>query len=276
MTYKTLMVHLQLDGGNQGILKIAADLARRFNANVIGIAACQPIQVLFQEGLIGDEIVQQDIKEIRKELAAAESEFRTAFSGHPQQISWRSAITYGSLATYIADEARAADLIITGKDVGSSLFNENRRVIISDLVLQAGRPILLVPPGIAQLPLRHVFLAWNDSREARQAAVAALPLLAASQGLTVLEVAPHERQQAALARVRDVAGWLEQHGITARPMTDTPAGSPNIYLHARLLSDHCDLLVAGAYGHSRLAEWAFGGMTQDVLMHPGFPVLLCH
>ncbi|HEY0266635.1 MAG TPA: hypothetical protein VGC16_07780, partial [Rhizomicrobium sp.] len=133
MAYKTLLVHLELNGDNAGVLKIAGALAARFQARVIGIAAARPIQILYDEGWTAGEVVNRDREDLDKELAACEAQFRAALRGYAESVAWRSAITYGPLADYIAEQARSADLIITGQDIGGSMLDTSRRVVIGDL-----------------------------------------------------------------------------------------------------------------------------------------------
>ncbi len=276
MDYKTLLVHLELNGDNSGLLAIAGDLAQRFGARVIGIAAAQPIQILYEEGWVAGEVLNRDREETGKEIAACEAQFRKALEGRAAAVEWRSAITYEPLADYIADQSRCADLIITGKDIGGAFLDNTRRVNVGSLAMQAGRPILIVPKGVTELPMHHVFVAWKDSREARRAVWDALPLLAIAGRATVLEVAPKDECAAAQARVDDTARWLERHGVSATPMTVASGGIEAGQLHAELLDRKCDLLVAGAYGHSRVGEWVFGGVTLDMLLDPDFCVLISH
>lgn len=276
MAYKSLMVHLELNGDNGGILKIAGELARRFDARVIGIAACQPIQLPVTDGLYVGEAIKQDRQEIEEQFAAAESQFRNALQGLAGSLEWRSAIVDGSLAGYMAQQARAADLIITGKDVGPSLVNETRRVNLGDLVMGAGRPILVVPKGIATLAMRHVMVGWKNSREARRAVADALPFLEAAGRATVLSVTSQQESAAVQAEAGDVAAWLQQHGVEAGAEVLVAAGTEAGYLRATLLDRKCDLLVAGAYGHNRLREWMFGGVTTDALTNPPCCVLFSH
>jgi nucleotide-binding universal stress UspA family protein len=274
MTYKTLMVHLELNGDNDGVLKIASELAERFEARVIGIAACQPVQVFVSEGFDAVDAIDQDWAEIRKELAAAADQFHAALEGRTKSLEWRSSITCGPLADYIAEQSRAADLIITGKDIGASLVDETRRVTLGDLVMRAGRPVLIVPQGITTLAMHHVAVGWNDAREARRAVADALPLLQSAGHVTMLEIASQNDHAAALARVKDVATWLTHHQVPADAEAVVTSGSEASDLHAAVLNRNCDLLVAGAYGHNRLREWAFGGVTTDILLDPDFCVLL--
>jgi hypothetical protein len=172
MDYRTLLVHLELNSDNEGLLNIAAELAERFGSRVIGIAVAQPIQPLVDEGLSMPGLVIRDRAEIEREMSLCREQFEKALKGHATEIAWRSAITFGSLAEYIADEARCADLIITGPDIGAALLDNTRRVDIGDLAFRAGRPVLIVPHGIKTLPLQHVFLAWKGGREARRAGTA--------------------------------------------------------------------------------------------------------
>jgi nucleotide-binding universal stress UspA family protein len=276
MEYKTLMVHVELNGDNEGVLKVAGQLAERFRAKVIGIAAAQPVKLLYDEGCTAGEVMAEDRAEIDKELGACVAQFRRALEGRAQDLEWRSTVTFDCLDDYIAEQARSADLIITGKDIGGTFIDSTRRVNIGRLAVKAGRPVLLVPQGITTLPLEHVFVAWKDTREARRAALDALPLLEAAGHSTVLEVTGIREQAQAEKRVRDVVGWLERHRLFASPLAIGTSSAQEGFLYTELVKRQCDLLVAGAFSHTRMGEWVFGGVTQDVLLDPDFCVLLSH
>lgn len=276
MTYKSILVHMDLNRDNTGLLKVAGDLAERFYARVIGIAAAQPIQPLFDQGVYTADLASQHRNEVETEIAACGAQFRQSLEPRVKQLEWRSSVTFESLASYIAAQARCADLIITGKDIGASLLDDSRRVNIANLTLMAGRPVLIVPRGITGLALKHVFVGLKDSREARRAVADAVPLLQMAGHATVIEVAQDNENAAAEERVRDVATWLGLHGVSAKPIALAAWGKEKGSLRAELLSRKCDLFIAGAYGHNRLGEWIFGGVTQDVLLDPAFCVLLAH
>lgn len=276
MTYRTLLVHLELDAKNAGLLEITADLARKFDANVIGIAACQPSQTLFDEGLSAGQRMIEDRAEISRALTAAEAEFRENLLGRVKNVEWRSRITYGSLASYIAEEARAADLIITRPTSGSGLLDNTRCVNVGALALEAGRPILVVPPGVSSLTLNNTFVAWKDSRESRRAVADALPLLRLARNVTVLEAASSAAQSRAHNHVADVARWLAKHDIDAEAVTTVLSGDDATDLYDELIESGCDFLVAGAYGHSRLREYVFGGVTRELLLSAAYCVLISH
>lgn len=276
MAYKTLLVHLELSGDNMGVLNIAAGLAERFGARVIGIAAGEPVQPVFDEFGATASIIVAETEELKFELEACRQQFNSALKSRVKDIEFRSAVLDRPVAAYIAEQARCADLIITGPDIGFGPFDNGRRANLGDLVLRAGRPVLIVPEGVTSLNFRHVFLAWKDAREARRAAVDGLPLLQAAGKVTAIEIVTQSGLAYAINSLKDVSSWLKQQGVTVDTRTIETTSDQVGYLRAELVSGHCDLLVAGAYGHSRLGEWVFGGVTCDVLLDPPCCVLISH
>src|ERR1700756_4146394 len=118
MNTATLMVHVELGRKNTALLALARDLAERLGAGVIGQALCQPMRILYSDGYVPDDIMENDRQQIDQEMKAAEAEFRGVFG--PAAI-WRGMVTSMSLAAELAREARCADLIITGRDRNASL-----------------------------------------------------------------------------------------------------------------------------------------------------------
>jgi len=275
MNRPTLLCHMEVNSENKAVLAVSADLAHRTDAAVIGIAACQPMQPFGEMPYAGD-LLEADMAEIRRETRAAEQIFRSFMSDKVRQLSFRSAATYQELADYIAGQARAADYVITGPDIGGSLLNNTRHTNIGDLVMNTGRPVIIVPAGAAQCPLVSVVIAWKDRREARRAVADALPLLPLARQIMVVEIARKGDAENAAHRTADVTSWLGRHGVLARPMVRTADGSDVDCLHQFLEEQNCDFLVAGAYSHSRIGEWAFGGVTTDLLLNPDRITLVSH
>jgi nucleotide-binding universal stress UspA family protein len=275
MNRPTLLCHMEVNCPNKAVLSVSADLAAALNAAVIGIAACQPVQPFGEMPYAGD-ILAADIAEIRRETAEAEQAFRGFMDGRVRNLSFRSAATYQELADYIAGQGRAADFIVTGPDLGGSLLNNSRHTNVGDLVMNAGRPVILVPKDAAECLLGSVVVAWKDRREARRALLDALPILRHARQVTVAEVAHKSERDNAIARTTDVAAWLERHGIKALPLVRAWDG-PDVECLQKLLDEkNCDFLVAGAYSHSRIGEWAFGGVTTDLLLQPNRCTLISH
>ena len=264
-TYKTLMVHLEVGRPNPGLLRIAKDLADRFGAGVVGIAGRQPMQPPYGDGYLAGDTIQLDRDTIELELKTAETAFRDAFHDHSEKVEWRSCVTTLPLSDYVTREARCADLIITGA-TRVAAFSATRHVNAGDLVMQAGRPVLVVPAGANQLGLKRTIIAWKDTREARRAVVDALPLLKASEQVTVIGMGRAEALPHVLAHLEDVVGWLASHSVLAKALTAPCVRDAADSLYDIVRDVGADLIVAGAYGHNRLREWAFGGVTGDLLL----------
>ena len=275
MTYGTLMVHLELGRSNAGLLQIAGDLAERFHAGVIGIAACQPMQLVYGDSFISGDIYEQDRQELDKEMKAAEAEFRRALQMRAVTLEWRSTVMFTLLSDYLARESRSADLVITGIASGD-LFDSSRSVNTGDLVMRAGRPVLVVPAAAGKVKLDRVVVGWKNTREARRAVSDALPLLKGASHVAVVEIAVEEELAAARTQIEDVAGWLNRHGIKAECLTSPSTGDDATALYAMAQDQGADVIVAGAYGHSRLREWALGGVTRDLLLRANWCSLLSH
>ena len=176
----------------------------------------------------------------------------------------------------MAQYARAADIILTLPELAGSVFDHTRQVGIADLVMQAGRPVMVLPKDCASLRLDHVLIGWKDSRECRRAVADALPLLKLAGRISLVTIAPETELPRAKERLGDVAAWLASHGIRAEPEALAATGADSERLSKLARERSVGLIVAGAYGHSRLREWALGGVTGDFLMNPHCPVLLSH
>jgi nucleotide-binding universal stress UspA family protein len=270
------MVHLDLSASNEGILQIAGDLAERFEASVIGIAACQPLQMIYGDGFMLTDIIEQDRLEKEKDMQDVEERFRAALHNRAKELHWRSTITLAPIADYIAHQARAADLIVIDPSGGNSKLDPSRRVDVSDLVMRVGRPVLFVGPGETTLNLENALVAWKDTREAQRAVANALPLLKKAAHVTVVEVATEEELAHARDHVNDVSEWLKRHGISAEPFAAVTGEDDASRLETIVKEKGAGLVVAGAYGHSRVREWVLGGVTRDLLMHAGRSALVSH
>lgn len=276
----SLMVRVTAGEPNDALLKLTADVAARLKvARVIGISACQPIQIYgTPEMYVPPELVNWDRDQIDRELKAAEKEFRSALDGKVATVEWRSTVVaYGSIADYVADQMRAADLLVTGTQEGGALLDRSRYVNVADLVLRAGRPVLVAASTQDSLDLRTVIVGWKDTREARRAVQDALPLLRLAERVIVVEIAAEDLADAR-ARTQDVADWLTGHGVAAsgRAVVATTGEGAQLRNIAGDLELDAGLVVGGAYGHTRLREWVLGGVTRDFLLNPSRCSLVSH
>lgn len=276
MDYATLMVHLELEHDNDARLALAGELAEQFDAAVIGIAAsdCTP-PPYYTDGSFVQSLIAQDRAQLTKRMTELEARFRTALQNRSRNLEWRGALARPT--EYVAREARAADLIITGQGSDNVLLDPFRNLDASALVMQAGRPVLVGPPEASWIGLNHVIVAWKDTREARRAVADALPFLRKARETTVIEVLEDgDDTQKATRRVNDVVVWLKRHGINAVAQVSTATDETSAQIETLAADAGADLIVAGAYGHHRLREWVFGGVTEDFLKRSSRCVLLTH
>jgi nucleotide-binding universal stress UspA family protein len=263
MDYKTVMVSLALDRPNDACLAVAGDIAERFGARVIGIAASDIRPTLyFAEGDYAQKILDEEATAVRRRLAELEAEFRASVTKRAKSVEWRSSRALP--VPYVIQEARAADLLVVGART-EAMVDPCVAADPGDLVMQAGRPLIVVPPSVQWLDLRSVLVAWKDTREARRAIFDALPILAAAKEVTIAEIpeqgAPHAD---ALAHVEDVAAWLQAHGIAASTVVpDTDTGVTE-QLERIAADTGAGAVIAGAYGHSRFREWVLSGVTRHL------------
>jgi nucleotide-binding universal stress UspA family protein len=277
MTYATVMVSLALDQSNAARLEAAAQIAERFDASLVGIAASQFSPPLyFTSGPLAQELIDEGQASIRKRIGELEGQFRNAVKDRAKQVEWRSAIDFP--ARYLLREARCADIIVSGGDRGA-LADPLAVASPKDLVMQAGRPLLIVPDSADWLDLRNVLVAWKDTTEARRAIADALPMIHKAKNVTVAEILEEGGSQpAAASRVRDVAAWLSRHGVSASERIAEKDGDldATAQLDAIAADLGAGLVVAGAYGHSRFREMILGGMTQHLITQSARCVLLSH
>lgn len=147
------------------------------------------------------------------------------------------------------------------------------------MIMQTGRPVLVTPPEASALTVASVVVAWKDTREGRRAVSDALPFLRRAKSVHVVEICEHNAAvPATAARLADVANHLFRHGVQATvdaefSETDATAADQLLDLAERRKAD---LIVAGAYGHSRFQEWVFGGFTRALLAQSARAVLFSH
>jgi nucleotide-binding universal stress UspA family protein len=262
MTYATVMVSLALDQSNDARLEIARQLANRFNACVVGITAGEfGPPLYFTAGEQAQKLLDEGQAAIRNRIAEVETQFRAAMQNHAAAVEWRCAEDFPT--RFIVQQARAADIIVVGEDGRDALADPFMQTNPSDLVMQTGRPLLVVPDSSSWLDLRSILIAWKDTPEARRAIADALPMLRHAKDINVVEIIEDGIDRpAAWSRVNDVVAWLSRHGLVASGQVPDECGDAASQLD-RIASDvGAGLVVAGAYGHSRLREWVLGGVTK--------------
>ena len=272
-TYATLLVHAEPGLASSHRVEAAARLARSLGARLIGLGAETFDPALYSGPFTSygaGEWVTLVQEQIGKSLASAETAFRRDAAG--AETEWRTLQDYPHRA--LVNTAHAADLIVVSPRGNRSALQS---VDPADVVMSAGRPVLIVPEGREHLVGKSVVVAWKNTAECRRALTDALPFLGRAEDVIVLAVVRTDMVDLAVFETDDVVANLKRHGVEARGMVtsiDNAAVEDEIARVANVNS--ADLIVAGAYGHSRLREWAFGGVTETFLHDPGCFVLLSH
>jgi nucleotide-binding universal stress UspA family protein len=277
MTYATVMVSLALGQPNEARLQVAGELAERFEAAIVGVAAAQFAPPLyFTDGAGAQRLTDQGEASVRQRIAELEGQFRAGTKNRGGHVEWRGAVDFPT--RYALQQARCADIVVSGGQ--SPAFSDAFSLASpKDLVMQTGRPLLVVPDGIDWLDLRNVLVAWKDAPEARRAVADSLPLLRKARQITLVAIPePDDDRTAVLASVTDVVAWLARHGVTASARVSVAGRNETAADHLGKVAGDvgAGLIVAGAYGHSRFRELVLGGVTQYLLVQSARCVLLSH
>ena len=276
MGLKDLLVHVDNDPACGARVDVAAALAAKHDAHLTGIHLMGWPRL---PGYVEVELPQTFLDEQRHELEGlareAETRFNEAARRRGVQGEWR--VDTGDIVGTTKLHARYADLTIVGQGIDLKDAPHDLGFLPQELALSVGRPVLVVPRyGTFDTVGKRVLVAWNGSREATRAVHDALPILKLAVKVTLLSIDP-EGDTAARIPTADIALHLARHGVTAECMWNLGVDiSVGDQLLSRADDIGADLIVMGAYGHSRLRELVLGGATRHILQHMTVPVLMSH
>jgi len=275
MTYSTILVHVQTHPDAQRRLACACALANRFDATLLGVGAemVAPYAVTTGVGYIPPPWYSSLVDEVNQTLDKAHEQFKAATRDLHRQPIWRGGVEYALDA--ITRTARAADLIVASP-ITRGHEDQTWDAPCGDLVVQSGRPVLIAPAQAQPLWGTKVLVAWKDTREARRALADAMPFFHRAEEVRVVEVCHGSEATDAKARVDDVVAALARHGVQAHGAAVSHQVSPAKAILAEADGFGADLIVAGGYGHSRLGEMIFGGVTRELLSQQEKYVLVSH
>ena len=254
-------------------VQIACALAQAMDARLCGIG-CEYISAMtFANGPVSKRLLQLECARVEQELAKRQRRFSELVFGKARKIEWRGSSDYSLKA--FADQLRATDLLVLGPDskvLAESHFNP------ATIILQAGRPVLFVPDNSKNVTLNRILIAWKDSRESRRALADSLPYLKKAKNILLLGVRENEQSKKQIEGIlSDVSNYLAHHGIPCKTKAVRPAKQTAA---EEILSQAKDfkpgLIVAGAYGRSRVGEWVFGGVTKTLLETSSCACLFSH
>lgn len=277
MAYKTICTFLASEAAVDSLLVSAQSLAARFDAHLeiccLGIDTTQSVG--FYAGAPA-MIYQDALDQARSSVDALAARVKKRLQHAELRWSVDTAVlTLGGISAYVGLRARFADLVVLPRPYGDGRGPQDE-FIAEAALFDGGAPVLVLPELGTELPdFTKIVLAWNQSNEALAATRAALPLLKRADMVNVVVVDPpvHGVERS------DPGGFLTQmlvrHNVTAGISViakTLPRISDMLRRHA--LDQAADLLVIGAYSHSRLRQAILGGTTRNLLEETTIPVFL--
>jgi len=275
MGLKDLLVIIDGDSADRSPLALAAWLASRFEAHLVGLHPSSTARASLYSANFGtelfDDAMRQTFAALEQRATDARTDLDAAARRNDIQAEWRVGRGFPAPETVL--NGRCADLVILGQRWSD--YDGLRYPDPADVVLDVGCPVLIAPrAGQFERIERHALIAWNGSREAARAVRDALPLLKLARKVTVLAVNSAGGGEEPGA---DIALHLARHGITVDVDQSTaPDVNAADVLLSRASDLGSDLIVMGAYGHTRMRETVLGGVTRSILAEMTVPVLMSH
>jgi nucleotide-binding universal stress UspA family protein len=279
MTFKTILVHVDTDRRSGARIELAAQLAKGWGAHLIGLHVSARSHIpsharadlnlqLLEQLRLGSIVVKE-------QLAAAFEAVAIRFELADPEMQ----VVEGDAVSTITLAARFADLVIVGQhdpDERGGTVEPNFPEIVA---LTVGRPVMVIPFAGNFATVGHqILIAWDASREAMRAVSDALPVLQQAEAVTILTVNPrngisHDGAESVAMLVR----YLARHDVKAAS-TSYSGVQINVanFILSQAADRNADLIVMGAYGHARIREIVFGGVTQSVMRHMTVPTLMSH
>lgn len=276
--YRDVMVHLDGTSEDEVRLAHAETIATLNGGHLTGIYTnIVPDSIIYsaEAGAAAIAALEEQIRrqgeEIRHRLAE-----RFTRLGIPSEVRKVEAYA-GTIGHWVAREARWGDLFVAScPQEGEG--RERWKGMIEDVLFEGGRALYLVPPGVQpRSPTRTVLIGWADTREVARAIRESLPLLRVASVVELVHVQePVRNRMGGAEAMADIAAHLARHGIKVqvRVVAERTDISSALLDEAHRIS--ADLIVVGAYGHSRLREWIVGGATRDLLETSNLPLLMVH
>lgn len=279
--FKDLVLPITATPGDHDALNAAIALAVAFEARLSVLEMVNlPVSLASPWGLT-PEVAMADVytrlraqgeinvarlkEKLGKETIASDVRLVEAMFAEPAQVA--------------AHHAHYADLAIVAGSIGDTAEGAVTQAAFGGLLLESGRPVLVVPPRCKTvLPPKRIVLAWRPTREAARALHDAMSFLVRAEQVDVLVVNAAEGELGHGDEPgADVAAHLARHGVKANVVRrDAGARSVSAIVLEQARESYAQMIVAGGYGHSRLREWAMGGVTRELLIGAPIPVFYSH
>ena len=274
MSIKSILLHLTNNKTQEACVETALGLANQHGAHITAVYALTPVKppTSFM-GFVPPEFIERTIAEEKQNAATAIQNFKAV--ADRAKVSYETHQEDGYAINILNKYALSCDLVMVPQVDQRDDLSAQYQFLNDELVVSSPKPVLIVPyAGKYRNFGEHVLVAWNNTRESSRALQYALPFLKLAQKVTLLSINPSSDQtnenSATLA-------YLNRHGIKADLKVghwkDVSVG--NAILDS-LVDLSADMLIMGAYGHSRIREMILGGATKEILEQMTAPVLFAH
>lgn len=277
MNYKTILVCLTNPSNAERLSRVAVNIARKFNSHLIGLHTMQSLDVY--PGItvsISSQFEEEFTKSQIRDSEAIEAIFKRHADCEEFVSEWRCVEAQSiSAADRIVEHARCVDLIIMPQpDVEHDRADQS--TIQKHVIENSGRPVLVIPNyGEFDEIGENILVGWSATKEATRSIHDAIPFMQTAKNTNVLWISKINSQETYLAQsANEIATALDRNGVKVnvihRVNSDIPIGDEILNEAA---DSGADLIVSGAYGHSRIYDFMVGATTPHLMKHMTAPVL---
>jgi nucleotide-binding universal stress UspA family protein len=287
MSIKRILVPMSDVKSGAGALGAALALARSFNAQVVALhVRVDPSSaaMAYAGEPVSASMIDDVIRASEKRSAESAAKVRTAFDEACAKakvaVGGKSATPNAASAVFvdvtgvedeeIRDRGRLVDLLVVSRPQGQ--LAGTQRLTLEAALIDTGRPAIIVPPRAGATFGGNVAIAWNNSVQAARAVALAMDFLVAAKTVTILTA----KEDGTDYRPNDLKDYLAAHGISAKVAAVSGKDDAAKALLSAATKADADLLVMGAYGHSRVRELVLGGVTKHMLQATTLPTLMVH
>lgn len=265
---KNILVLIHDDPGQEARLQLALDVTRMFNGHLMCLDVAIPPVALADEafgGGVGAILLAEEVS------GEARNRVRLEKRLEKEGVSWEWADVTGRVAPSLRAASQFADLIVVNRRL-DDFPSSDMRAVAAEVIARSGKPVFAVPEGLRRFRSNCAMIAWNGSTGLMAAVRHALHLLQHADRVFLTEV-----EGAGEGSAEAAASYLSRYDIHVRVERLAPVdGDIGRTLISRAVNHDAGYMIAGGFGHSRLTEALFGGVTRDLLTNAPCPVFLAH
>ncbi len=280
MAYHSIVVSLNAFERAEALMEAANVVARAHEAHVSGVYVIPSVEIYPVFAMqVTPQIIDSQREYYLEQAAKVKAVFEKTARREGLSYEWhQDDARSATIADVVVNYGRRTDLMIAGQ-MGKRTGYIGDSVLAERLLMESGRPVLFIPDeGRFTAFGNSVLVAWNGSQEATRATFDALPFLQKASNVQILAIDPTgDEERKPMITGANIAETLKRHGVEVElHQTNAKEMSVGDTIFAWARDRGADLLVMGGYGHSRMREFIFGGVTKKVLKNMNLPVLMSH